>query len=61
LVKQAIQSILYVLTKVHIFHSDRGKEFDNVLIEELLQTFDMTRLLNKAGCLYDNTVAESTY
>lgn len=61
LVKEAIQSIPYALTKVHLFHSDRGKEFDNRLIEDLLQAFDITRSLSQAGCPYDNAVAESTY
>lgn len=61
LVKQAIQSISYALTKVKIFHSDRGKEFDNALIDEILEAFDITRSLSQAGCPYDNAVAESTY
>ena len=61
LVKEAIQSIPYALTKVKIFHSDRGKEFDNQLIDELLETFGITRSLSQAGCPYDNAVAESTY
>ncbi len=61
LVKQAIQSIPYALTKVNLFHSDRGKEFDNQLIDEVLGTFGITRSLSQAGCPYDNAVAESTY
>ena len=61
LVKQAIQSIPYALTKVKLFHSDRGKEFDNQLIDEMLEAFDITRSLSQAGCPYDNAVAESTY
>ncbi|MEQ9764267.1 IS3 family transposase [Streptococcus sp. ZJ151] len=61
LVKQAIQSIPYALTKVNLFHSDRGKEFDNQLIDEVLGAFGITRSLSQAGCPYDNAVAESTY
>lgn len=61
LVKQAIQSIPYALTKVNFFHSDRGKEFDNKLIDELLEAFEIKRSLSQAGCPYDNAVAESTY
>lgn len=61
LVKQAIQSIPYALTKVNLFHSDRGKEFDNSLIDELLAAFGINRSLSQAGCPYDNAVAESTY
>lgn len=61
LVKQAIQSIPYALTRVKLFHSDRGKEFDNQLIDEMLEAFGITRSLSQAGCPYDNAVAESTY
>ena len=61
LVKEAIQSIPYALTKVTIFHSDRGKEFDNQLIDEMLVAFGISRSLSQAGCPYDNAVAESTY
>ncbi|BDD38880.1 transposase [Streptococcus ruminantium] len=61
LVKQAFQSIPYALTKVNLFHSDRGKEFDNQLIDEMLKAFGITRSLSQAGCPYDNAVAESTY
>ena len=61
LFKEAIQSIPYAMTKVKLFHSDRGKEFDNALIDEMLKAFGITRLLSQAGCPYDNAVAESTY
>lgn len=61
LVKQALQSVPYALTKVKLFHSDRGKEFDNQLIDEMLEAFGITRSLSQAGCPYDNAVAESTY
>lgn len=61
LFKEAIQSIPYAMTKVKLFHSDRGKEFDNALIDEMLKAFGITRSLSKAGCPYDNAVAESTY
>ncbi len=61
LVKQALQSIPYALTKVKLFHSDRGKEFDNQLIDEILEAFGITRSLSQAGCPYDNAIAESTY
>lgn len=61
LIKQAIQSIPYALTKATIFHSDRGKEFDNTLIDDMLEAFRITCSLSQAGCPYDNNVAESTY
>ncbi len=44
-----------------MFHSDRGKEFDNQLIDEMLEAFGIISSLSQAGCPYDNAVAESTY
>lgn len=61
LVKAAFNRISYPLTEVELFHTDRGKEFDNQTIEEVLQTFVITRSLSKKGWPYDNAVAESTY
>ncbi|NLL33339.1 MAG: DDE-type integrase/transposase/recombinase, partial [Enterococcus cecorum] len=49
------------LLKVNIFHTDRGKEFDNALINEVLKAFNIKRSLSKKGCPYDNAVAEATY
>ncbi|MFC3928179.1 IS3 family transposase [Streptococcus caprae] len=61
LVKEAFQNIPYALTKVKLFHSDRGKKFGNALIDKMLEAFDITRSLSQAGCPYDNAVSESTY
>ncbi|WP_409241411.1 IS3 family transposase [Enterococcus faecium] len=61
LVKKAFSRIKQPLTEVEIFHSDRGKEFDNQAIDELLTTFDINRSLSHKGCPFDNAVAESTY
>ncbi len=41
--------------------SDRGNEFKNKIIEEVLETFEITRSLSAKGCPYDNAVAEATY
>lgn len=49
------------LSKVSIFHTDRGNEFKNKLIDEVLETFGIQRSLSKKGCPYDNAVAEATY
>ena len=49
------------LSKVKIFHTDRGNEFKNQLIDELIDTFEITRSLSHKGCPYDNAVAEATY
>ena len=49
------------LDKVEIFHTDRGNEFNNKVIDEVLTTFEIKRSLCKKGCPYDNVVAESTF
>ena len=54
LVKRAIQSISYSLQEIELFHTDRGKEFDNELIDLILETFGIQRSLSKPGCPYDN-------
>ena len=61
LVYQAFLNCKYSLDKVSIFHTDRGNEFKNQLIENVLKTFNITRSLSKKGCPYDNAVAESLY
>ncbi len=61
LVKKAFSRIKQPLTEVEIFHTDRGKEFDNQAIDELLTTFDINRSLSHKGCPFDNAAAESTY
>jgi transposase InsO family protein len=61
LVKQAFYKTNIPLNQIRIFHTDRGKEFDNLVIEEILETFHITRSLSRPGNPYDNAVAETTY
>ena len=61
LVKQAFMTVSGSLEKINIFHTDRGNEFKNQLIEETLEAFDITRSLSRKGCPYDNAVAEATF
>lgn len=61
LVYKAISTIKCNLNKINIFHTDRGNEFKNKIIEEALKTFNIKRSLSKKGCPYDNAVAEATY
>ena len=61
LVYKAFRTIKTNLEKINIFHTDRGNEFKNKLIDELLSTFNITRSLSKKGTPYDNAVAEATY
>ena len=58
---QAIASIQVNLMDVKMFHTDRGKEFDNKLISEALETFGIQRSLSMKECPYDNAVAEATF
>ena len=61
LVHSAFSSVKINLSNIQVFHTDRGSEFDNMLIDELLATFNIERSLSLKGCPYDNAVAESTF
>lgn len=60
LVSKAISRINHNLEQIKLFHTDRSKEFDNHLIDEVLETFKIKRSLSTKGCPYDNAVAEAT-
>ena len=60
LVHHAIASVQGNLNDIQMFHTDRGNEFKNKLIDEALTAFQIKRSLSLKGCPYDNTVAEST-
>ena len=61
LVKEAFQSVEGSPGEIRLFHTDRGNEFKNQTIEELLETFHIERSLSHKGCPYDNAVAEATF
>ena len=61
LVHRAFASLKVNLQDIGIFHTDRGLEFTNNTIDELLTTFDIKRSLSRPGTPYDNAVAESTF
>ena len=61
LVHDAFTSVKGNLFEIQIFHTDRGSEFDNILIDEFLESFQIRRSLSMKGCPYDNAVAESTF
>ena len=61
LVRKALYSIKYDLSKISLFYTDRRNEFKNRIIEETLETFDIRRSLSHKGCHYNNAVAEATY
>ena len=61
LVHQAVATVQGNLNPIQMFHTDRGNEFKNKLIEEALTTFQMKRSLSMKGCPYDNAVAGATF
>lgn len=61
LVYRAFSKIKGNLENICLFHTDRGKEFKNKLIDEALNTFNIKRSLSMKGCPYDNAVAEATF
>lgn len=61
LVYKALSSINRRLDFIQMFHTDRGTEFKNNIIDEALSTFDIQRSLSMKGCPYDNAVAEAMF
>jgi transposase InsO family protein len=61
LVYQAFVSFKGNLNNIRMFHTDRGSEFKNQLIDEVINTFNIKRSLSMKGCPYDNAVAEATF
>ena len=59
LVKAAFATLNFPLFEIEVFHTDRGSEFDNYAIDEMLEVFNIKRSLSKKGCPYDNAVVES--
>jgi putative transposase len=57
LVYRTFGSIQKDLRKIEYFHTDRGSEFKNKLIDEALETVEIKRSLSMKGCPYDNTVS----
>ncbi|WP_422385915.1 IS3 family transposase [Paraliobacillus zengyii] len=61
LVRRAFASVKPSLGTVKIFHTDRGSEFKNLAIDELLSTNNIERSLSDKGNPYDNAVSEATF
>ena len=60
LVKAAFATLGFPLTDIDVFHADRGSEFANSDIDDLLEAFGIRRSLSRKGNPYDNAVIEST-
>lgn len=61
LVYRALLNCRYPLSEIKIFHTDRGNEFKNKIIDEVIEAFCIERSLSNKGCPYDNAVMESLY
>ncbi|MPM93351.1 IS3 family transposase ISClsp1 [bioreactor metagenome] len=61
LVYDAFATVKTDLRRIQMFHSDRGREFKNDLIDQVIETFQIKRSLSMKGCPYDNAVAEATF
>lgn len=61
LVVNAFATVHTDLGRIQMFHTDRGSEFNNQMIDEVLDAFHIRRSLSLKGCPYDNAVAESTF
>jgi len=60
LIEEALLKTNYSLKDIKIFHSGRGKEYDNKLIDDILEAFEKDRSLSNKGNPYDNAVSEAT-
>jgi len=61
LVRAAFVKVNVNLSQIQMFHTDRGSEFDNALIDEILDAFNINRSLSLKGTPLDNAVAEATF
>jgi transposase InsO family protein len=61
LVARAFASVQGDLRQIQLFHTDRGSEFKNERMDQMLTTFQIGRSLSMKGCPYDNAVAEATF
>ena len=60
LITEAFKNIKRPMDQINILHTDRGNEFKNKAIDNILDRFDIERSLSNKGCPYDNAVTEST-
>ena len=52
-------SVEFPLDEIDVYHTDRGGEFANREIDEMLEAFGTRRSLSAKGRPYDNAVMES--
>ena len=61
LVAVAFSKLKIDIRNIKLFHTDRGSEFKNELIDKIISSFQLKRSLSHKGCPYDNAVAEATF
>jgi len=61
LVRKAIYRAEVDLRDIDIFHTDRGGEFKNEILDDIIHVFGMRRRLSAKGTPVDNAVMESLY
>jgi len=61
LVRKAFYGVQTDLRRINIFHTDRGSEFKNQVVDEIVEAFGIKRSLSAKGKPIDNAVAESMY
>ena len=58
---QAFSKIRINLKQIQLFYTERGNEFKNKQIDEILKAFKIEGSFSVKGWAYDNAVAEATY
>ncbi|MGL4484559.1 MAG: IS3 family transposase [Anaerovoracaceae bacterium] len=61
LVSKALMNSNQSLLKIKLFHTDRGNEFKNKIVQNILDAFEIERSLSKKGTPTDNAVAEAMF
>jgi len=61
LVRTAFYRVNGDLRKINVFHTDRGSEYKNEIVDNIITAFGMNRSLSAKGAPIDNAVAESMY
>ncbi|SHH79787.1 Integrase core domain-containing protein [Clostridium collagenovorans DSM 3089] len=61
LVYKAFSKFTCNSNNVNIFHTHKGNEFKNKILDEVLEAFKIKKALSKKWCPCDNAVAEVTY
>lgn len=56
LARSAFAALGFPLDDMEVFHADRGPEFNNAAIDELLDVLEIKRSPSAKGCPYDNSV-----